>query len=120
MLTPSETPSNLHTRKQAAQEIDRAMARFGLIVKILSELEHTELPYAGDSDIRHGCERALTAILVELARIQPATSDQDEQESAPPLSRLYSKPACDLIDGDQLQRMEQFIQRILGNQNRHS
>ncbi|MGD7651765.1 MAG: hypothetical protein ACQCXQ_01030 [Verrucomicrobiales bacterium] len=91
------------------------MTRFGLILDTLGALDRSELPHPGDADIRHGCERALTAILLELARIEPVVQGSPlETTDNNPLTPLYSATANKLIDSDQLLRMEQFIHRILG------
>ena len=108
------------TRKQTLEEINHAMARFPLIVEILGELREVQVPCPGDEDIRHGCERALTAMLVELARIEPAEPDKPTKAEETALHWLHSKKAVHRIDVDRLQRFEQFIERILGGPRQHS
>ena len=96
------------------------MARFPQIVQILGELGQAQVPFPGDDDIRHGCERALTAMLVELARIEPAEPDKPTKAEETALHWLHSKKAVHRIDVDRLQRFEQFIERILGGPRQHS
>ena len=109
---PDSIPAG--TRKQSAEAIHRAMTRFPLIVEVLGQLRKAEVPFPGDEDIRHGCQRALTAIMVELARIEPAPPGKASKPEASALSLIQDQETSHLIDADQLQRMEQFIQRILG------
>jgi hypothetical protein len=101
------------TRKQSAEEINRAMARFPLIVQILDELSKEQLPLAGDADLNHGCQRALTGMLSELARIQPATDGKSSKAEETARSWLHHPDATRLVDADILQRMQQFIDRVL-------
>lgn len=102
------------TRKQSAEAIHHAMMRFPLIVEVLGQLRKSEVPLPGDEDIRHGCQRAITAIMVELARIEPAPPGKATKAEASAVSQVQDPETIRLIDADQLQRMEQFIQRILG------
>ena len=103
------------TRKHSAEEINRAMARFPLLVQILGELNQAQVPFPGDDDIRHGCERALTAMLSELARIRVAPSGKPSKAEDTAQSWLSSPVSGQLIDADKLQRMQQFIDRILNS-----
>ena len=73
----------------------------------------------GDEDIRHGCERSLTAMLVALARIEPATADDGHVVPGPSVLLLRGKEAANLISSDQLQRMDQFVERILSPRGHH-
>lgn len=119
MFTQSDSHPPLKTRKRTAEAINHAMTRFPFIVQILGELRQAEVPYAGDEDIRHGCERALTAILVELARIEPAPPGKAVKAEEAALGLIHSKAAGLLVNADQLQRMQQFIERILGTHPDH-
>jgi len=119
MFTPSETHPPQKTRKQSAEAIVRVMTRFPMIVEIFEELGKAEIPYPGDDDIRHGCERALTAMLVELARIEPAPPGKPSKVEETALNWLHGKSVDHLINADQLQRIQQFIERILGTHQRH-
>jgi hypothetical protein len=120
MFAHPESQPAVKTRKQSAEAILRAMTRFPMIVKVLGELEQAEVPCPGDEDIRHGCERALTAMLVELARIDPAPPGKRSESEAMALNWLQGKSVDRLINADQLQRIQQFIERILGPQlHRH-
>ncbi len=102
-------------RKHFSEEINRAMARFPLIVQILGELGQVPVPFPGDDDIRHGCERALTAMLSELARIEVAPAGRSSQAEETARSWLNSSVSGQLIDADKLQRIQQFIDRILNS-----
>lgn len=115
MFTMTESHPPQMTRKQSAEAINHALTRFPMIVGILSEFEKAEIPYPGDEDIRHGCERAITAMLAELARIEPAPSGKFSGIEETALGWLNSESAHRLINADQLQRIQQFIERILGN-----
>lgn len=120
MLTQSESHPVQQTRKQVVEAINHAMARFPLILETLTELSKAPIPLPGDEDIRHGCERALTAMLVELARMKPAPpSGKPGMIEVTALHWIHSKAASHLINADQLQRIEQFIQRILGTADCH-
>ena len=110
--SPTHTP-----RKHAAEEINRAMARFPQIVQILGELGQAQVPFPGDDDIRHGCERALTAMLSELARIEIAPAGKSSKAEEIAQSWLDSSVSGQFIDVDKLQRMQQVIDRILNSAN---
>jgi hypothetical protein len=110
--SPVSTPPQ-KTRKHAAEEINRAMARFPFLVQILRELSHAQVPHPGDDDIRHGCERALTAMLCELARIDPALPGKSSKAEETAQAWLSLPGARGLVDADKLQRMQLFIDCIL-------
>ncbi len=109
---PVSPPTQI-TRKQSCEEINRAMARFPLILQILGELGDSRLPFPGDEEIRHGCERALTCMLSELARIPAAAACKPSKAEEAAQSWLQSPAARQLIDADKLERMQQFIDAIL-------
>lgn len=119
MFTQPDSNSPLKTRKQSAEAVNRVMTRFPLIVEILGELEKAEIPFPGDDDIRHGCERALTTMLVELARIEPAPQGKATKAEDTARTWLNLKAADRLVNADQLQRIQQFIERILGSHLQH-
>lgn len=116
MFAHSENHPPLKTRKLTAEEINHALTRFPLVVQVLGELRKAEFPHAGDEDIRHGCERALTSMLVELARIEPAPPGKTSKAEESALGLFHSKAAALLVNTEQLQRIQQFIERILGPQ----
>lgn len=95
------------------------MARFPLILEILNKLQSAEVPFPGDDDIRHGCERALTAVLVELARIPPAPPGRNSAAEETTIACLHSEQAVRLVNADQRLRLQQFIERILGENHQH-
>jgi hypothetical protein len=103
------------SRQEAAEKINRAMTRFPMILKIFRELNDSEVPAHGDGDIRHGCERALTAILVEIARLDHAAPGKPSPAELIAQNWLNSADAADLIDGDILQRIQQFIDCVLNS-----
>lgn len=124
-MSPLSNPDKSHvnslsppSRRQAAEEINQAMARFPLIVQILGELNESPIPLPGDDDIRHGCERALTGMLSELARIQPVPPGKSSKAEETAQAWLHSTAAPPLVDVDKLQRMQQFIDCILNSANR--
>jgi hypothetical protein len=113
MLNQSVSPHPSHLRKQCAEEINRAMTRFPLIVKILKDLRETQIPKPGDNDIRHGCERALTSMLSELARIEIAPAGNSSKDEETARTWLHCPEARRFVDADILQRMQIFIDFIL-------
>lgn len=113
MPTEPNSPLPHKTRKHAADEINRAMARFPLILSILGELGKTQLPFPGDDDIRHGCERALTSLLSELAYIPKAPAGKASKSEETALTWLQDPAARQFINADILERMQQFIDAIL-------
>ena len=100
-------------RKHSAEEINRAMARFPLLIQILAELNQDQIPLPGDADIRHGCERALTTMLAELSRIESAPTGKSSKAEEAAQNRLQHPEADKLIDTDKLVRIQLFIDRIL-------
>ena len=113
MLNQPVSSHPSHLRKQCAGEINRAMTRFPLIVQILKELRETQIPRPGDNDIRHGCERALTSMLSELARIETAPAGSPSKDEDTAQSWLHCPEARQFVDADILQRMQIFIDFIL-------
>ena len=103
------------TRKHCAEEINRAMTRFPMILQILRQFSRSSLPFPGDGEIRHGCERALTGILAALASIEIAPSDIRSNAEETALSWLSDPISNRLIDPDKLDRMQQFIDCILNS-----
>ncbi len=101
------------TGNHAVEEINRAMARFPFLVQILRELDQAQVPCPGDDDIRHGCERALTAMLCELARIDPAPADMPSAAEKTAQAWLDLPGVHGLVDADKLERMQLFIDCIL-------
>ncbi|MEO8615198.1 MAG: hypothetical protein ABI600_08670 [Luteolibacter sp.] len=114
MSTKIETSPDTRTRKQSAEAINRAMARFPVIVEILNDLSKAQIPFPGDDDLRHGCDRTLTTMLAELARIDPAPLGKFSKTEEIAHNWLKSENVVRLIDADKLQRIQQFIERILG------
>jgi|GEM_PF-1992799 hypothetical protein len=119
MFTQPQRQPTLQTRKQTAEEVNRVLARFPMIVDILGVLGKAQVPFPGDAEIRHGCERALTAMLLELARIEPAPPGKTTKTEELALQLLDDRTAARLIDADQLQRIHHFIERILCTPQQH-
>lgn len=113
MLNPSVSPPSQKARKHSVEEINRAMARFPLLVQTLHELNRAQIPCPGDDDVRHGCERALTTILSELARIAKAPAGKSSKAVETDQNWLEIPEARNLIDADRLERMQQLIDCIL-------
>ena len=113
MTNQPVSPPLQKSRKHSVEEINRAMARFPFVVQILGELNRTQIPNPGDDDIRHGCERALTTILSELARIGSASAGKPSKAEETAQNWLQMPEARKLIDADKLQRMQQLIDCIL-------
>jgi hypothetical protein len=91
------------------------MVRFPLIVKILGEIANSPFPVPGDSDIRHGCDRALTSMMSELARMVPDLSGNSGSNGETALEWLNGPEAQRLIDADKLERIEQLIESLVGS-----
>jgi hypothetical protein len=119
MLSTPEGKSVSNPRKSTTEAVHRAMKRFPLILETLGELAKEPVPFPGDADIRHGCERALTAILVELSRIEPAPPGPASQNEEAALNWLHARAASQLIDADHLERFQHFLERILGTSSHH-
>jgi hypothetical protein len=113
-LHPPQKPARI-SRQEAAEKINLAMTRFPLILKILRELSESEVPASGDGDIRHGCERALTAILVEIARLDYAAPGRPSPAELTARNWLNSADATEFIDSEVLQRIELFIDCVLNS-----
>ncbi len=113
MPNQSIIPPSANSRKPAIEAINRAMARFPLIVRTLGELRGTDIPLPGDDDLGHGCRRALTAILGELSRIPVAPVGKPCKAEETARNWLHTAATRELIDADQLQRIQMFIDNIL-------
>lgn len=83
-------------------------------MEILGRLNRSDTPAAGDDDLRHGCERALTAMLVRLAQMKPAPPGKACKAEKSVRRHFQTKAAGEVIDSDQFQRLEQLVNRILG------
>ncbi|MEO5711923.1 MAG: hypothetical protein ABIT37_00395 [Luteolibacter sp.] len=116
MSTKTELSPETKTRKHSAEAINRAMARFPLLVEILGELGKAQIPFPGDDDLHHGCDRTLTTMLAELARIEPAPSGKSSKAEENARGWLTGDKTIRLVDADKLQRIHQFIDRILGQE----
>ena len=113
MLIHPEDKSRSGSRSRTVESVRQAMVRFPLVVEVLGKLEEVAVPCAGDAEIQHGCRRALTAILVELSRIEPAVFGNSVEQERVVMEWLDSPAAARLVDADQLERFQHFIDRIL-------
>lgn len=114
MSQTTEFTPEIKNRKHSAEAINHALARFPLVLEILGQLGTAQIPHTGDDDLRHGCERMLTSMLVELSRIEPAPPGKPSKAEETARSWLKGHDATRLIDADKLQRIHQFVDRILG------
>ncbi len=112
MSSNIEISTDTKTRKHSAEAVNRAMARFPLIVEILAELSKAQIPFPGDDDLHHGSHRTLTTILAELAKIDPAPPGKSSKAEEIVHNWLKGDEVVRLIDADKLQRIQQFIERI--------
>ena len=108
------------SRQQAVDAIDRTLARFCLVLRVLDELRREAIPSTGDAEIRHGCERALTGMLAELARIGAAPAASPLEREQVIRNCLNDSKTRALVDADKQERMHQFIDAILGSPQRGS
>ncbi len=116
MSTRIELSPDTKTRKHSADAINRAMARFPLIVEILGQLSEAQVPFPGDDDLHHGCDRTLTTMLAELARVEPAPPGKSSKAEENARGWLKGDKTVRLIDADKLERIQQFIDRVLGEE----
>lgn len=107
------------TRREAADEINHVMTRFPLIVRMLRETKEAHVPLPGDVELERGCERALTAILGALTRIDPAEGGEATKAEETARDWLACRQVAALLDADQLERMHQVIESVLGANPRH-
>jgi hypothetical protein len=117
-ITPLNSPP-VPSREDAAQGIVQVTRRLPLIVRILEELHGTAIPCPGDDDIRHGCDRALTTMLSELAKMQSAPDGKPSLNEQKVRTLLGKHAAHGLVDADKLQRMQIFIDRIFLPEGHH-
>ncbi len=109
-------PSTFHSlklRAESAEAINDAMALFPLIAQMLRQLSEIHLPHPGNEDLRHGCERALTRILSELARIETAPLGVLSEAETKARNWLADDREHEFVDADILQRIQIFIDFIL-------
>lgn len=95
---PGLPGANCAAREAVARRINESMSRFGMILGLLEELSKEMIPLAGDSDIRHGCERALTSMLSKVAAMDPAPPS-----AAPPGPEEVRAKTC--LDGERTGRL---------------
>ncbi len=108
-------------REVAARRISDAMSRFGMLLDILEEISKEIIPSAGDSDIRHGCERALTTILSRVAALDPVPTSilPPGPEEIRAKAFLEGERPSRLIDPDRLQGFWSVIHGILPVESDH-
>ena len=118
MPIPPASTKPAKSRERTAATVLHIMTRFPLIVEILDGLTKATVPCPGDQDIRHGCDRAVTAILTDLARIEPAPSGMPSKAEDAVRLMLSGDAGVGTINADLLERIHQFIARIFGQQIR--
>lgn len=102
------------SRAEVASAIQEHLSRLPLILSLLDGLRQPPFPAAGDSELRAGCERAVTAILSTLARLAPSSpSTKSSKEERAIIALIRSHKAHELLDPDQLARLDSFITRLL-------
>ncbi len=85
-----------------------------MILGILSDLRKPPVPAAGDPELAIGCSRAMTAILAELARLEPSEAKgKAGREERTAFTWFRDRKVHDLLDPDQLARLESFVSRLL-------
>jgi hypothetical protein len=114
MFTKAPSTPSPGSRKQTAEAVGQALARLPMILDVLKRLNHEAVPLPGDEEIRRGCDRAVTAILAKLARIGPAADGRAGKTEMIALGKLDDPEIGNLLDADQLQRLREFTDRILG------
>lgn len=108
-------PLSKKTRADHAKDVSRVVARIPLVSEILRTLSRVPMPHPGDGDIRHGCERAMTSILSELAKIDiapPGALSKPEEQVRRVLENERNESP---IHADLLDRVRQFVDRIFGH-----
>ena len=118
-MTMKQDDGRSRSRKQAAADINQAMTRFPMIVNVLGQLREAKVPFPGDEDLARGCERAMTSILGALTRIPPAETGGSSKTEEIARGWLSKEGLPELFDADQLQRMHQIIEAVLGADPRH-
>jgi hypothetical protein len=114
MSSIASQPAPQEQRESAAEAVAGVMARFDLILDILGRLNRSDVPAPGDDDLRHGCERALTTMLAKLARMKPAPPGKASKAEKQVRRLFQTEAAGEVIDRDQFERLEQLVNRILG------
>lgn len=102
--SPELPGATFAAREAVARRINEVMSRFSLILEILEEISKEMVPLAGDSDIRHGCERALTSMLSRVASLDSASPSGAPAgpEEVRAKSWLDGERPARLIDPDRL------------------
>ena len=109
-IKPDIHPSQ--DRRDAGEAVSRILHRLPLVADVLQRINEAALPSAGDDELRRGCERAITSILAELARLDPAGHTHDDTISA---DQWLDKKLRDSLDVVTVERIEQLIARVLAN-----
>lgn len=114
-LSPGPSEAPISGREKVVRSVNQALTRLDLILSILEKLNESLLSPPGDSDLRHGCERAITSILCALAKIEPAepsSSPPGRQEKAV-RAALNGERLSRLIDADRHGCLCSLIDRLL-------
>ena len=106
--------SSSRCRELVARSVNEKLVRLPMILGILGDLRKPPVPAAGDPELEAGCSRAMTAILAELARLEPAgTEGRAGKEEKKAFVWFRDRKVHELLDPDQLARLESFVARLL-------
>lgn len=112
-MSQTQTCHDIATRADTVRRVYQAMKRFPMVVSMLETIHQSTVPLPGDAEIQHGCQRALTSMLAELSQIPPAAPGDPTAEESTITGWLTTPHACRLMDPDQLERFQNFLDRIL-------
>ncbi len=99
-------------RQDAVEALNRVLFRLPMVAGILRKINESALPSPGDDELRRGCERAITSILAELARLNPAGHACDGLKTS---DQWLDEKLRNTLDVVTVERIEQLIARILAN-----
>ena len=110
-----EADSGKPEREDVARRINDSMERFGLILSILKTLSLSVIPAIGDSDLRRGCERALTGIIASVSMIPPAESNAEPPgiQERKATGWFAGNQSLTLLDPDKLSMLDLLIDQLL-------
>lgn len=115
MTSSAPYQENPPGREEVALAIRENLSRFPLILALLDGLRHPPVPSPGDPELRAGCERAITALLSAIAPLRSAVSRAGKagKEERAIYALIRGRKAQELIDPDQLARLDSFVSLLL-------